>query len=488
MRTNRNKENTIEKQQKNKPDTEKKISKTSVGGAVVFLLYGAILAALAFLMFQKGQRGYPNNPDQEIQTEKLEVLDGGRDLSEQDILSEQENTELKVYGMVTVSRRSDYYPDDRTASVYNGQKLKDNGCTYAVKINRQQNVVTVYSLDKEGYYTVPVKAMCCSVSSDDTTPEGLFTTSDRFEWALLEGGVYGQYAYKIVGGILFHSVPYKSYGHDKLETWEFNKLGTGASLGCIRLCVADAKWIFYHCEAGTQVNIFDSDYVGPLGRPQPAFVFEDVENTDWDPTDEAYGNPYMQEPHIYGLKSHSIEKYEPFDPYAGVLAFNSSGENVTANIAISGMVDTSRVGDYDLCYSFWENGKKISETITISVIDSVPPIITQAPEELSVVNYTGDEQALAALIGDYITAYDEVNRITEIFAGTFNKQSKSTGAALSEDGKATDNGNKTAADGIIYIDTSKVRPQPGQYYVRCTAVDLQGNSSEEIMILIHVIS
>ena len=32
---------------------------------------------------------------------------------------------------------------------------------YYIRINRQQNCVTIYKLDKKGKYTIPVKAMAC---------------------------------------------------------------------------------------------------------------------------------------------------------------------------------------------------------------------------------------------------------------------------------------------------------------------------------------
>ena len=108
---------------------------------------------------------------------------------------------------------------------YNGLRLDDNGMPYAIRINRTLNIVTVYSLDDEGHYTVPVRAMRCSISLDDTTPVGLFTTTEkRLEWAFLQGNVYGQYAYQIHGGIYFHSVPYTENKHDKLETWNITSL------------------------------------------------------------------------------------------------------------------------------------------------------------------------------------------------------------------------------------------------------------------------
>ena len=49
------------------------------------------------------------------------------------------------------------------------------------------------------------------------------------------------------------------------------KLGSPASHGCIRTCVADAKWVYENCN-GSTIYIFDGIYKsdevfkGPLGR------------------------------------------------------------------------------------------------------------------------------------------------------------------------------------------------------------------------------
>ena len=37
--------------------------------------------------------------------------------------------------------------------------MAGNGKPYYIMVNRAQSTVTVYELDEEGYYTVPVKAM-----------------------------------------------------------------------------------------------------------------------------------------------------------------------------------------------------------------------------------------------------------------------------------------------------------------------------------------
>ena len=92
--------------------------------------------------------------------------------------------------------------------------------------------------------------MICSTGID-TPKEGIYEiTSYKKEWLALQGNVYGKYCTQIVGDILFHSVPYmENYNSASLEYWEYDKLGQDVSLGCVRLKVEDAKWIFDNCES-----------------------------------------------------------------------------------------------------------------------------------------------------------------------------------------------------------------------------------------------
>ncbi len=71
---------------------------------------------------------------------------------------------------------------------------------YYIKINRQQNCVTVYALDSKGKYTKPVKAFACSVGVNNATPTGTFSIPAKYRWHTLMGGVYGQYCSRIHGG------------------------------------------------------------------------------------------------------------------------------------------------------------------------------------------------------------------------------------------------------------------------------------------------
>ena len=167
----------------------------------------------------------------------------------------------------------------------------DNTAKYYIIVNYASNVVTIYGKDANGEYTVPVKAMVCSTGSATPTSGVYKLTNRRFRWRTLFGGVYGQYAVKIVGNILFHSVPYVSPNNDALEYWEYDKLGTSASMGCIRLCVADAMWIYNNCGSGTQVE-FSASASNPLGKPSARKISGYPELRNYDPTDPISNNPW----------------------------------------------------------------------------------------------------------------------------------------------------------------------------------------------------
>lgn len=148
--------------------------------------------------------------------------------------------------------------------------------TYLIRVNKQESCITIY---KDGK---PVKAMACSPG--DATPTGTFHLAGKWRWNTLMGGVKGQYCSQIYGNFLFHSVLYNSQNPRTLIASSFNNLGKRVSHGCVRLCVADAKWIFENCPTGTTVEIYNSSDPGPLGKP----TLQKIPGSQtWDPTDPA---------------------------------------------------------------------------------------------------------------------------------------------------------------------------------------------------------
>ena len=171
------------------------------------------------------------------------------------------------------------------------------GFPYLIAVNRSASTVTVYTLDEEGRYTVPYMAMVCSAGKegeDTETPLGFYATPVNYDWRLLAGPSYGQYATRIWDAYLFHSVPYYTQHKDDVEYDQFNELGSPASLGCVRLMVNDVKWIYDNCEIGTRVIVYDDpDDPGPMGKPGTIYTDPADETLrGWDPTDPDPENPW----------------------------------------------------------------------------------------------------------------------------------------------------------------------------------------------------
>ena len=181
--------------------------------------------------------------------------------------------------------------DNKTNTTTNNNTKKVSDLPYYIKVNYKANVVTIYKKDDSGKYTNAVKSMVCSCG-DATPTSGVYSISDKYTWRLLQGNVYGQYACRITGHILFHSVPYTKKDKSSLEWWEYDKLGTKASLGCVRLTVKDVKWIYDNCAAGTGVEFYGDSNPGPLGKPTAQKISNDTEVRGWDPTDPDKANPW----------------------------------------------------------------------------------------------------------------------------------------------------------------------------------------------------
>ncbi len=186
-----------------------------------------------------------------------------------------------------------FLSSDESASALVIYQWGDGLPTYKIRVNRALNCVTIYGRDETGDYTVPVRAICCSTGKNNRTPLGTFKLGTKYRWRKMLGGVYSQYAFRVYGGVLIHSVPYYTQNPGNLETYQYNRLGQQASAGCIRMSVEDAKWVFDHCEEGTLVEIYDdAEDPGPLGKPDPIEIDTSSPYAGWDPTDPDENNPW----------------------------------------------------------------------------------------------------------------------------------------------------------------------------------------------------
>ncbi|MCH5252193.1 MAG: Ig-like domain-containing protein [Lachnospiraceae bacterium] len=251
---------------------------------------------------------------------------------------------------------------------------------YMIKINKQQNVVTIYKY-KGGKYKA-YKAFVCSAGS--ATPLGTFHLQEKLRWHLLDGPSYGQYCTRIYKGFLFHSVWYHQQTKDSQSYIQYNRLGSIASHGCVRLTVADAKWIFDNCPTGTKVIIYKSKNPGPLGKPRAIKVSG---YSGWDPTDPDPENPYRnKKPTIKGAKSKSIAYGSKFNVMKGIKVKNSTGFNAKDLLRTKiyykmdkktkykkvKKIDTNKPGKYKVTYSITDEIKhKAKVTVVYKVLTKV---------------------------------------------------------------------------------------------------------------------
>lgn len=242
-----------------------------------------------------------------------------------------------------------------------------SGSPYYIKVNKQQNCVTVYEKDKAGKYTKPVKTMACSTGPD--TPLGTYNTPIKYRWKLLMGDVWGQYSTRIVKGILFHSVWYYKMDETTLSATQYNKLGTSASHGCIRLTVEDAKWIYDNCPIGTTVEIYNAKDPGPLGKPKTIKL---PVGTGWDPTDPSDRNPFKgKKPAFKGVSDKAIEWGTKTNLLAGVKAASTTGTDITSDIKVEGKMDVYTAGKYKIKYTVVDAiGRSAQKTVTFTVKES----------------------------------------------------------------------------------------------------------------------
>lgn len=221
------------------------------------------------------------------QQEKIQNLYENNEENEVLLVNIEENTAVNEEVVNEVTQINTEEPKNKTTNNTGNTK-------YKLEVNCEQNVVNVYTKDDNGEYTNCVKVMLCSVGPATPT-SGTYSLKKYggWEWKGLFGDVYGQYATQITGNILFHSVPYTEKGNkSSLEYWEYDKLGTPASMGCVRLTVKNAKWIYDNCASGTKVTFYEDSNPGPLGKPTEQKISGETEYRNWNPTDPDKSNPW----------------------------------------------------------------------------------------------------------------------------------------------------------------------------------------------------
>ena len=129
---------------------------------------------------------------------------------------------------------------------------------FHIVVDVTNQVIIVYARGASGEYDVVVKEMICSTGTKANPSDvGDWVLNGRkAKWCYFPTwGGHAQYWTRINASIAFHSVIYNTTDTMDLSVKSYKALGGRASHGCIRLQVADAKWIYDNVGAGTVVTI-----------------------------------------------------------------------------------------------------------------------------------------------------------------------------------------------------------------------------------------
>ena len=260
--------------------------------------------------------------------------------------------------------------------IENNETKNTSGTRYRLEVNCEQNVVNVYEKDENGEYANCVKAMLCSVGPATPT-SGTYSLKKYggWEWKGLFDDVYGQYATQITGNILFHSVPYtEKYNKGSLEYWEYDKLGTPASMGCVRLTVKNAKWIYDNCASGTKVRFYNDTNPGPLGKPSEQKISSESNYKNWDPTDPAEENPwrnYGQEKPPASKENKIIENIEDNDIKDNNVENNENSNTLINDIESNNEVENNESINREVINNTVIDNEEIKNTVINAVKDNI---------------------------------------------------------------------------------------------------------------------
>lgn len=125
-----------------------------------------------------------------------------------------------------------------------------NSDDFRIEVDLTKQKVFVYYKDNL------IRDIICSGGTDQSpTPLGEFKTSEKIEYDWIPRFNVGAYYWiRFYKKYLFHSVPFDENKEMIIE--EYEKLGSPASHGCIRLKLDEAKWLYEKLPLGVKVIIY----------------------------------------------------------------------------------------------------------------------------------------------------------------------------------------------------------------------------------------
>lgn len=161
--------------------------------------------------------------------------------------------------------------------------------SYRIDVDLTNQICTVYGIYDDGSAKGIMSEFVSTARKGKTTPTGNFKIQGasggrkaKLRTAKMSSGKsYAEYLCRFKGAKCMHTVPYKkrqTTGH--VNKTEFNKLGSVASAGCVRMPYKMAKFIYTCCPVGTPVKVFKGTKGKyPMGKPKKYTATKDIDPT-----------------------------------------------------------------------------------------------------------------------------------------------------------------------------------------------------------------
>lgn len=160
--------------------------------------------------------------------------------------------------------------------------------SYRIEVDLTNQICTVYGVYSNGSSKVLMSEFVSTAKKGKTTPVGNFKIQSgngkkaKYRTAKMSSGKsYAEYLCRFHGAKCMHTVPYsKRNTKGYVSKTEFNKLGTPASSGCVRMPYKLAKYIYEKCPVGTPVKVFKGTKGKyPAGKPKKYTATKNVDPT-----------------------------------------------------------------------------------------------------------------------------------------------------------------------------------------------------------------
>ena len=161
--------------------------------------------------------------------------------------------------------------------------------SYRIDIDLTNQICTVYGIYSDKSAKALMSEFISSAKKGHTTPTGNFKIQGasggrkaKYRTCKLSSGkTYAEFACRFHGAKMMHGVPWKARNtKGYVYKGEFNKLGTPASSGCVRMPYKLAKYIYTNCPVGTPVRVFKGTKGKyPAGKPKKYTATSNVDPT-----------------------------------------------------------------------------------------------------------------------------------------------------------------------------------------------------------------